>query len=80
MNVSDDKLQAVIRSVIDRGIESGRIASGRAASGAAAASGAVVHASHLLLVLPARPDSDGTCVIEPGVACVHCGFCQSFGH
>ena len=35
-------------------------------------------ASHALFVLPATPD--GTCLIEPAVACTHCGFCKSYGH
>jgi hypothetical protein len=26
------------------------------------------------------PPSDGPCLIEPGVACNHCGYCQSHGH
>jgi hypothetical protein len=26
------------------------------------------------------PQSDGPCIIEPGVQCNHCGYCQSHGH
>ena len=26
------------------------------------------------------PESDGPCLIEPTVACNHCGYCQSHGH
>jgi hypothetical protein len=26
------------------------------------------------------PESDGPCLIEPAVACNHCGYCQSHGH
>ena len=26
------------------------------------------------------PESDGPCIIEPGVQCNHCGYCQSHGH
>ena len=26
------------------------------------------------------PESDGPCIIEPAVACNHCGYCQSHGH
>ena len=22
----------------------------------------------------------GRCIIEPGVACNHCGYCKSYGH
>jgi hypothetical protein len=35
------------------------------------------HASHGRYVLT---ESDGPCVIEPSVECVHCGYCQSHGH
>lgn len=35
-------------------------------------------ASHALFVLPGT--ADGTCIIEPAVACTHCGFCKSYGH
>jgi len=35
------------------------------------------HASHRRWVLP---ESDGPCLIEPDVQCVHCGYCQSHGH
>ena len=26
------------------------------------------------------PQTDGPCLIEPGVPCNHCGYCQSHGH
>ena len=26
------------------------------------------------------PSSGGPCLIEPGVRCNHCGYCQSHGH
>ena len=26
------------------------------------------------------PETDGPCLIEPGVACNHCGYCESHGH
>ena len=35
------------------------------------------HPSHERLPLAA---GDGSCLIEPTVRCVHCGYCQSFGH
>ncbi len=28
----------------------------------------------------ALPPSDGPCLIEPGVSCNHCGYCESHGH
>jgi hypothetical protein len=35
------------------------------------------HPSFSLLNLPS---GDGPCIIEPGVACNHCGYCKSYGH
>jgi hypothetical protein len=35
------------------------------------------HPSHYQYALP---PSDGPCLIEPGVPCNHCGYCQSHGH
>lgn len=36
------------------------------------------HASHYRYVM--LPQGDGPCLIEPGVQCTHCGYCQSHGH
>jgi hypothetical protein len=38
------------------------------------------HASHGLFVLPSGGEIDGPCLIEPAVACNHCGYCKSYGH
>jgi hypothetical protein len=39
------------------------------------------HPSHALLTLVSGGgDADGACLIEPTVPCVHCGYCQSYGH
>ena len=35
------------------------------------------HASHYRYALP---PSGGPCLIEPGVPCNHCGYCESHGH
>ena len=35
------------------------------------------HASHVMFVLPS---GDSACLIEPSVACTHCGYCKSYGH
>jgi hypothetical protein len=37
----------------------------------------IQHASHYRYALP---PSGGPCLIEPGVACNHCGYCESHGH
>jgi hypothetical protein len=38
------------------------------------------HPSFALLQVAPGSDGDGACLIEPAVACHHCGFCLSFGH
>ena len=38
------------------------------------------HASHAMFVLATGADEGGPCVIEPAVACTHCGYCKSYGH
>jgi len=38
-----------------------------------------VHSSHAMFTL-APGDPEGRCLIEPGVACNHCGYCKSYGH
>ena len=35
------------------------------------------HASHYRYNVPKSGDA---CVIEPGVTCNHCGYCESHGH
>ncbi len=30
-----------------------------------------------MFALPAGADADGPCIIEPAVACNHCGYCKS---
>jgi hypothetical protein len=38
------------------------------------------HPSHRMFMVPSGSDADGPCLIEPAVACNHCGFCKSYGH
>src|SRR5687768_9128144 len=35
------------------------------------------HASHGIFAVPAGAETDGPCLIEPAVACNHCGYCKS---
>ena len=37
----------------------------------------VTHPSHFRYALPGSGEA---CLIEPGVTCNHCGYCQSHGH
>jgi hypothetical protein len=51
-----------------------------APAGAAAPSQLPGHASHGRYALVTGGDSEGRCLIEPAVECVHCGYCLSHGH
>ena len=72
--MTEDQLRAVVREAIAR--HTGRPAA------SAAPPFAVMHrhVSHAMFAVPAGADTDGPCVIEPAVACNHCGFCKSYGH
>ena len=75
--MTDEELRAVVRDAL------ARHAAGRAAIAPPAQTPFAVvrqHASHALFAVPAGADTDGPCVIEPAVACNHCGYCKSYGH
>ena len=79
--MTEQELRAIVRDAI------ARHAASRAATPHAVTSPAHVpftlvrqHASHALFAVPAGADGDGPCVIEPAVACNHCGYCKSYGH
>jgi hypothetical protein len=38
------------------------------------------HSSHAMFAVPEGADVGGPCIIEPAVACNHCGYCKSLGH
>jgi len=76
--VTEQELRALVRSVIAQ--NSGSIAPSLSSAPCPlppAPSSLVQHASHALFVIPAQGDA---CIIEPGVACNHCGYCKSYGH
>ena len=75
--MTEQELRALVREAIAR---SGGGQAGRAPSppvtGAPTVGG---HSSHAQFTLPPG-DPEGRCMIEPGVACNHCGYCKSYGH
>ncbi len=82
--MTEQELRALVRDVITRsaaeragaGAVSGRTAPGVPASRPMTLAG---ESSHALFTLPPG-DPDGRCIIEPAVACNHCGYCKSYGH
>ena len=76
--MTEQELRALVREAIARHLEGQGEAARPAPSGFVPVA-AVVHAhlSHAKFALPALGES---CIIEPAVACNHCGFCKSYGH
>jgi hypothetical protein len=73
--MTEQELRALVRNAI------AKHAVAQADSHPAPTTAARVHPSHALVALPAGADSgDGVCIIEPAVACNHCGYCKSVGH
>ena len=73
--MNEQELRGLVRSVIAR--------QGAVAAREATQPGAVpahLHASHVMFALPADPQGEGRCLIEPAVMCNHCGYCKSWGH
>jgi hypothetical protein len=75
--VTEKELRAMVRESIAR-VAGARITT--QLPRVRATEGGWTHASHLLLPLLRGGDGDGMCLIEPTVACNHCGYCLSFGH
>jgi hypothetical protein len=86
MNISEDELRALVRDIVARQkVEPSSPGAVPAAIPAATAAtpsrSSRVHASHgLILAGGGGGDDEGRCLIEPAVACTHCGYCQSLGH
>lgn len=72
--MNEEELRALVREAIARH-RAGAVAPARPTAPATVR----VDISHHRFLLPAG-DVDGPCLIEPAVRCVHCGFCQSYGH
>jgi hypothetical protein len=73
MDISEQEIRDMVRAALTR--QGG----GRTADEPPAADSRQ-HASHGLLALVKGGDADGQCLIEPGVRCNHCNYCQSLGH
>ena len=79
--MNEDALRALVRDTIAR-LEGAAVSSPSGTPGARAAGpfqplAPRADPSQYLYDLP---PSDGPCLIEPGVACNHCGYCQTHGH
>lgn len=78
--MTEQELRALVRDAIAR---HGHLPPGEPRAAASPGLHAAVlraHLSHAMFALPVGMDTDGPCLIEPAVACNHCGFCKSYGH
>jgi hypothetical protein len=73
--MNDDALRAMIRDIIARAASRGASHEFLPGDGPQ-----LMHPAHPSTYQYTLPPSDGPCIIEPGVACNHCGYCQTHGH
>jgi hypothetical protein len=72
--MTDEEIRSLVREAV------ARRAASTAVSGQEPTAALRLHASQALFRLGPGGDADGMCVIEPSVRCVHCGYCQTYGH
>ena len=75
--MTEQELRALVRNALAHHAGAS-FASGDAHGRPAAA--VLVHSSHGMFSVQAGADRDGPCLIEPAVACNHCGYCKSYGY
>jgi hypothetical protein len=76
--MTEQELRALVRDAIARHAAS--TAGDLSRHPAPIAVGPRQHFSHAMFHVAAGSDGDGACIIEPAVACNHCGYCKSAGH
>jgi hypothetical protein len=72
--MNEDAIRAIVRDTLARKLGGARPPE---STQVVAALPFLGHGSHYRYALP---ESGGPCLIEPAVACNHCGYCQSHGH
>jgi hypothetical protein len=77
--MTDDELRVLVREAIRRHLGRESSVSQGAASSPSPSPPWRQHASFGRF-LALHKDERGACLIEPGVQCNHCGFCESYGH
>jgi len=76
--MTEQELRVLVREAIARHLEDqGAVAGPSVGSTFVPVASLQAHLSHAKFALPALGES---CIIEPAVACNHCGFCKSYGH
>ena len=76
--MTDQELRALVRDAVSRHMGPRAQTSAAPAPRAAVHAAPATHASHAIYISVVNLDE--SCVIEPSVACDHCGYCKSHGH
>jgi hypothetical protein len=76
--MTEQELRALVRDAIARNTASTASDSTRYAAPSPVSPRQ--HFSHAMFPVAGGSDGDGVCIIEPAVACNHCGYCKSLGH
>ncbi|MGE0042497.1 MAG: hypothetical protein AB7H88_11685 [Vicinamibacterales bacterium] len=75
--MTDDELRALVRTAVARHL--GRADAPARPPAARPTPPWRAHPSFGRFLI-ARADGESACLVEPGVTCNHCGYCQSYGH
>jgi hypothetical protein len=75
--MNEDQIRSIVRETVARHLGAGGHAGPPNPDAPLYPMAYVGHSSHYRYSLP---ESSGPCVIEPGVRCSHCGYCESHGH
>jgi hypothetical protein len=78
--MNEQELRAIVRDAVARHLSSSAIPAAASLPRVPqrATTGVATHPSHALYLTVINADE--SCVIEPSVACDHCGYCKSHGH
>jgi threonine dehydrogenase-like Zn-dependent dehydrogenase len=74
--MNEDQLRALVRQIVAERMAAGA----RSEPAPSPFLEPRMHSSHGVLRMAPSVEKGQPCVIEPHVACGHCGFCQSLGH
>lgn len=82
--MTDEELRCLVRNAIAQHLSSVPPKGGTHNTEAAGRSQDLppwrAHPSFGKFLMTSGADESGPCLIEPSVACNHCGFCKSYGH
>ena len=77
--MTEDDLRALVREAVSRHLAQSAGSAVAAPGEHPGQPGPGVHPSFGRYLLAREPGHDDRCLIEPGVKCNHCGYCQSHG-